>query len=73
MAAKRKKTDPKLAKLYAQAKREFTITDLLKYLEDTPTVPARQVLAELEVMYQKHLQKKSGKKKNGTNGRKKSA
>lgn len=73
MAAKRKKMDPKLAELYAQAKRDFTIKDLLKYLEDTPTVPAKQVLAELEVMHQKHLQKKTGKKRNGSSGRKKSA
>ncbi len=73
MAAKRKKIDPKLTKLYAEAKRDFTIADLLKYLEDTPTVPARQVLAELEAMHQKNIQKKSGKKQIGSHGRKKSA
>jgi hypothetical protein len=64
MAAKRKKTDPKLAKLYEQRRREFTAADLVKYTEITPTVPARQVIAELEAMHRKH-----GKK----NGRKKSA
>lgn len=69
MANKRKKTDPKLAKLYAEAKRDFTIADLLKYLEDTPTVPVRQVLAELEAMYHKHTQKKSGKRQTGNRSR----
>lgn len=73
MAAKRKKTDPKLAKLYAQAKREFTAADLQKYTEDSPTVPISQVVAELEEMYQKHLRKNGKKRSNGTNGRKKSA
>jgi len=73
MAAKRKKTDPKLAKLYAQAKREFTAADLQKYTEDTPTVPVSQVLAELEEMYQQFMQKKANKRRGGNNGRKKSA
>ena len=73
MAAKRKKTDPKLAKLYAQAKREFTAADLQKYTVDTPTVPMSQVVAELEEMYQKYLRKNGKKRPNGNNGRKKSA
>lgn len=62
MASKRKKTDPKLAKLYQQRREEFTAADLVKYTEITPTVPARQVLAELESMRQKQV-KKNGRKK----------
>jgi len=73
MAAKKKKYDPKLAKLYAEAKRDFTIADLLKYLEDTPTVPAKQVLAELEKMHKQYLEKKASKRQNKPHNRKKTA
>lgn len=77
MAARSKKTDPRLAKIYAEVKRNFTAADLAKYTEVTPTVPARQVLAELEETYRKDISRKSKKnvnKRNGhSNGRKKSA
>lgn len=62
MAAKRKKTDPKLAKLYAIAKREFTAADLQKYTVETPTVPAVQVIAELETLYKKDLKNRHRRK-----------
>ena len=57
MAAKQKKHDPKLAKIYAEVKRNFTAADLQKYTEVTPTVPLLTILEELEAMHAKHKSK----------------
>ena len=76
MAAKRKKIDPKLAKLYEQRRREFTAAELVKFTEITPTVPIDVVLAELEELYRKHLNTKDRKntsKRRTSPSRKKSA
>ena len=42
-------TPEQLAAIYAEAKKNFTVEDLIRELEeDPPTVPAEEVLAELE-------------------------
>ena len=58
MADEHKNTNRKLAKLYLQNP-GFTMMDVLKYLETTPTVPAWQVIAELEALHRK-LRDKNG-------------
>lgn len=42
-------TPEQLAAIYAEAKKNFTVEDLIRELEDDPpTFPAEDVLAELE-------------------------
>lgn len=73
MAAKKRKNDipilkvPKnatLRQIYAIAKKEFTAGDLAKYLQvdDEPTVPAEQLLAELETIHAEESAKRKKKK-----------
>ena len=59
MAARHKKYDPELSKIYAEVKRNFTAADLQKYTEITPTVPLLTIIEELEAIQSKHDQKKS--------------
>lgn len=59
MAARSKKTDPRLAKIYADVRRNFTAADLQKYTEVTPTVPLLSIIEELEVIQAKHDAKKN--------------
>lgn len=58
MAARTKKTDPRLAKIYAEVRRNFTAADLQKYTEATPTVPLLSIIEELEAIQAKHDAKK---------------
>jgi hypothetical protein len=62
MATRSKKKDMRLADLYAKVRREFSAADLAKFTELTPTVPAREVLAELEVIHQRNSRKQTPKK-----------
>lgn len=42
-------TPEQLARIYAEAKKNFTVEDLMEYLDDDlPRTPAEDVLAELE-------------------------
>lgn len=68
MAARSKKTDPRLAKIYADVRRNFTAADLQKYTEATPTVPLLSIIEELEDIQSKHDTKKSrtGKRRRKT-------
>ncbi|MBL8824676.1 MAG: hypothetical protein JNJ77_18970 [Planctomycetia bacterium] len=68
MAARSKKTDPRLAKIYADVRRNFTAADLQKYTEVTPTVPLLSIIEELEDIQSKHDAKKSrtGKRRRKT-------
>lgn len=69
MAARQKKHDPKLAKIYAEVKRNFTAADLQKYTEITPTVPFLTIVEEIEAAQEKHDRKTTSRLKR----RKKSA
>jgi hypothetical protein len=40
-----------LKTIYAKAKRAFTAADLQKFTENDDTIPARQVLVELEAIH----------------------
>lgn len=57
MADRQKKLDPKLAKIYADVKRNFTAADLQKFTEVTPTVPFLTIVEEVEAAQTKHDQK----------------
>ena len=57
MAARQKKDDPRLAKIYADVKRNFTAADLQKYTEVTPTVPFLSIVEEIESIQAKHDRK----------------
>lgn len=59
MAARQKKHDPKLAKIYADVKRNFTAADLQKYTQVTPTVSLLSIIEELEAIQAKHDAKKA--------------
>jgi hypothetical protein len=48
--------------IYAIARKEFTAADLQRYTEIEPTVPADQVLAELEAIHEEETRKKKKKK-----------
>jgi len=59
MADRSKKTDPRLAKIYADVRRNFSAADLQKYTEATPTVPLLSIIEELEAIQAKHNAKKT--------------
>jgi hypothetical protein len=44
--------------MYDRFKREFTAADLQKYTEPEDGIPARQVLAEMEVIHKQLLRKR---------------
>jgi hypothetical protein len=50
----RKKKGESLKQIYARLRKEFTVEDLLKYLEvDEPTVPFSQVIGEMKEIHRK--------------------
>lgn len=59
MADTRKNHDPKLAKIYADVKRNFTAADLQKYTEATPTMPLLSIIEEVEAIQAKHDAKRA--------------
>lgn len=63
MADRRKKHDTKLAKIYADVKRNFTAADLQKFTEITPTVPFLTIVEEIEAAQTKHDRKSSSRLK----------
>ena len=63
MADRRKKQDPKLAKIYADVKRNFTAADLQKFTEITPTVPFLTIVEEIEAIQAKHDRKPASRLK----------
>ncbi len=46
-----------LPTIYAKARRAFTAADLQKFTEIEPTVPAEQVVAEMEVIHREETRK----------------
>ena len=57
----RTKEDKELQAIYNRVRREFSAADLQKYTEIEETVPAEQVLAEMEEIHRKIMQKKKAK------------
>ncbi len=51
-----------LPTIYAKLRKAFTAADLQKYTEIEPTVPAEQLLAELEAIHREETQKRKRKK-----------
>lgn len=60
-----KKTDPHLAKVYEEIRRDFTAADLQKFTEDVPTMPFLQMVEEIEALHARTVRKqvKQSKKK----------
>lgn len=54
-----------LKTIYAKARRAFTAADLQKYTEIDETIPATQVLAELEALDKAEARKRKGKSADG--------
>jgi hypothetical protein len=50
-----------LKQIYARARAEFTAADLQKFTEIGPTVPAEQLLAELEAIHEEETRKRQKK------------
>ena len=48
--------------IYAAARRAFTAADLQKFTEIEEGIPAEQVVAELEAIYQEETRKRKNKK-----------
>jgi flagellin-specific chaperone FliS len=57
--ADKAKEAKKLKALYARMRKKFSAADLQKYTEIEETVPAEQVLAEMEEIYRKFTQKRA--------------
>jgi len=54
-----------LREIYKAAREQFTAADLARFCQDEPMVPAEQVMAELEAIYQKEMGRyKNSNKKN---------
>lgn len=70
MAAKHRKPTPEEAKAMAEIRRTFSAADLAKMFQPTPTVPLKDVIAELEAELAKGTRSKKG---NSRPSRKKSA
>jgi hypothetical protein len=58
----RVKKDASLKEIYAAARRAFTAADLQKFTEIEEGIPAEQVLAELEAIYQEETRSRKNKK-----------
>ena len=58
----RVKKGDSLKTIYAKARRAFTAADLQKFTEIEEGVPAEQVVAELEAIYQEETRKRKNKK-----------
>lgn len=52
------KKDKELRALYDKMRREFTAADLQKYTEIEEGIPAEQVLAEMEEIHRKYMEKR---------------
>jgi hypothetical protein len=46
-----------LREIHRESKKQFTAADLARFCQDEPTVPAEQVLAELEAIYEKEMRR----------------
>jgi hypothetical protein len=55
------KKDKELQAIYDRVRREFSAADLQKYTEIEEMVPAEQVLARMEEIHRKIMQKKKAK------------
>ena len=60
-----------LPAIYAKLRKAFTAADLQKYTEIEPTVPAEQVLAELEAIHREETQKRKHREETQKGKRKK--
>ncbi len=58
----RVKKDASRKEIYAAARRAFTAADLQKFTEIEEGIPAEQVVAELEAIYQEETRKRKNKK-----------
>ena len=61
----RVKKGASLKSIYAAARRSFTAADLQKYTEIEDSIPARQLLAELESLDREEAKKRKSKARNG--------
>jgi hypothetical protein len=46
-----------LKEIYRASKEQFTAADLARFCQDEPMVPAEQVMAELEAIYEKEMRR----------------